>query len=162
VLGVEHFRAAEMLRDDRIIYYESPTQMNFYQYHRWGSDPATMLTELAAQWLEDMEIFVQVRMLPVREPVDYILRGRVFSFEEVDYEGGGKARVNRELLLVRCPDHKVVWTARHQAETPIPEKGMAGVVSALNASTHQLLREVLPGLVAQVEQDLKAGQGQSQ
>jgi hypothetical protein len=46
-------------------------------------------------------------------------------------------------------------------ESPINEKGIAGVVNAINASSFQLLREALPGLIAQVEEDYKAGQGQS-
>src|ERR1039458_6325821 len=45
VLGVEHFRAPEMLRDDRMVYFESPTQVNFYEHHRWSADPATLLSE---------------------------------------------------------------------------------------------------------------------
>lgn len=160
-LGVEHFRAPAMLRDDRIVYYESPTEMNYYQYHRWGADPATLLSEYVVEWVNGMGIFAQVRMLPTREPVDYTLSGRVVNFEEVDYEGGGRGRVGLELWLVRMRDHKVVWSTRRLVETPIQEKGMAGVVNALNASCTQLLREEFPGLLAQIGQDYKASQGQS-
>lgn len=156
VLGVEHFRAVEMLRDDRIVYYESPTQMNFYQYHRWGSDPASLLSELALEWIQRTGAFADVRMLPTREPVDYILRGRLRNFEEVDYEEGGKGRVGLELTLLRSRDHKVVWSVQRQAETAVQEKGVAGVVRALNDSSYQLLGDVLPGMIAQVEQDYKA------
>ena len=155
VLGVEHFRAVEMLRDDRIVYYESPTEVNFYQYHRWGSDPASMLSELAAAWIQSAGAFADVRMLPTREPVDYILRGRLHNFEEVDYPEGGKGRVSLELTLLRLRDHKVVWSAEPLAETPVQEKGVAAVVRALNDSSQQLLRDALPGLIAQVEQDYK-------
>ncbi len=161
VLGVEHFRASELLRDDRILYYESPTRVNYYQHHRWGSEPATMLSEFTAEWIEGTGVFAQVRMLPTREPVDYILRGRVFNFEEVDYEGGGKARVSLELSLVRLRDRKAVWSARRQAESPLQEKGIGGVANAMDRSIHEILREVLPGLIAQIEQDYKANQGQS-
>jgi ABC-type uncharacterized transport system auxiliary subunit len=155
VLGIERFRAAERLRDDRIVYYESPTEMNFYEYHRWGSDPANMLSELALEWLQGSGAFADVHMLPTREPPDYILRGQVFNFEEVDYEGVGKGRVNLELSLVRRRDHIVVWSIRRLAETPVTEEGVVGVVRALNDASYQLLREALPGLIAQVEQDYK-------
>src|SRR5579862_1313124 len=57
VLGVEHFRAPETLRDDRVVYYVSPTQMNFYENHRWSSDPATLLSEYTAQWLGSSGVF---------------------------------------------------------------------------------------------------------
>ncbi len=158
VLGVERFRGVEMLRDDRIIYYRSPTELNFYQYHRWSADPGTMLAEMAARWLDEMGIFTFVRMLPSREPVDYILRGRLFNFEEVDYEGGGTGRVNLVLTLVRARDHQVVWTFTRQVESPIQETGVTGVVNALNASSEQLLREALPGLAARIESEFKESQ----
>jgi ABC-type uncharacterized transport system auxiliary subunit len=155
VLGVEHFRAPEILRDDRIAYYVSPTQMNFYQYHRWGADPATLLSEFTAQWLESSGVFAQVKMLPARERVDYTLGGRVTSFEEVDSEGGTKVRLAVALSLVRTSDHKLVWSGEQRLETPLPEHDVEGVASAMNTSCTQALREMIPGLITQVEQDFK-------
>jgi ABC-type uncharacterized transport system auxiliary subunit len=155
VLGVERFRAPELLRDDRIVYYVSPTQVNFYQHHRWGSDPATLLTEYAAQWADSSGVFTQVRMLPVRETVDYILGGSVLSFEEVDTEGGAKVRMGLALSLVRTSDHKRVWSGEQRQETPLGGSGVEGVASALNASCARVLSAMAPGLIAQVEQDFK-------
>ena len=156
VLGVEHFRAPEILRDDRIVYYVSSTQMNFYQYHRWGSDPATLLSEFTAQWLESKGVFAEVKMLPVRERVDYTLRGRVLNFEEVDSEGSSKARLDLALWLERTSDHKVVWSGEQRRETPLPEHSVEGVASTLNASCAQALGDMVPGLITQVEQDFKS------
>jgi len=161
VLGVERFRAPEMLRDDRIVYYVSPTQMNYYQYHRWGADPATMLSEFTAQWLGSTGVFAEVRMLPTRERLEYTLAGRVLSFEEVDREGGGSVRVALELSLMRMSDHKVIWSSKRQVEAPLQEHGVQGVAAGLSAACAQLLREMTPGLIAQVEQDYKASQGQT-
>jgi ABC-type uncharacterized transport system auxiliary subunit len=156
VLGVEHFRAPQILRDDRILYYVSPTEANFYEHHRWGSDPASLLSEFTAQWLQSGGVFTQVRMLPARERVDYTLGGSVTSFEEVDSDGGGKVRLAFTLSLVRTSDHKLVWTGGQRLETPVPEHGVEGVASALNASCAQALRDVVPGLITQVEQDYKS------
>lgn len=161
VLGVERLRAPQMLHDDRIMYYESPTELNYYEYQRWSADPPTMLSELAVQYLDSLGVFAEVHLLPIRQPVDYVLRGRVFNFEEVDFEGSGKGRVSLELTLLRTRDRKVVWSARRAVEAPIQQKGLQGVVGAINAASQQLLGEVLPGVAAQVEQDFKASQGQS-
>jgi ABC-type uncharacterized transport system auxiliary subunit len=155
VLGVEHFGAPEVLRDDRIVYYVSPTQLNYYQFHRWGATPATLLAEFSAQWLDSLGVFAQVKMLPTREHVDYTLGGRVLHFEEVDSEGGGKARLALALSLVRMKDHKLVWSGERQQETPLQASGVEGLANALNASCAQLLRDLVPGLIAQVEQDFK-------
>lgn len=161
VLGVEHFRAPQMLRDDRIVYYVSPTEMNYYQYHRWSADPGSMLSDFVTQWLDGLGVFSQVRMLPSREQVDFRLGGRLLEFSEVDYQGGVKARVNLELRLVRTRDHRVVWTGKHEVETPVLEKGVAGVANAINTACTQLLQQLAPELVGKVEQEYKASQGQA-
>jgi len=155
VLGVEHFRAPEILRDDRIVYYVSSTQINFYQHHRWGSDPATLLSEFTARWLQNSGVFAEVKMLPLRERVDYTLGGRLLSFEEVDAEGAPKVRLVLALTLVRSSDHKRVWSSEERQETPISERGVEGVASALNASCDQALQKMIPGLLAQVEKDFQ-------
>jgi ABC-type uncharacterized transport system auxiliary subunit len=155
VLGVEHFRSPQILRDDRIVYYVSPTQINFYQNHRWGSEPASLLSDFTAQWLESSGVFTQVKMLPEREHVDYTLGGTVLSFEEVDAEGSPKVRLALALSLVRSSDRKLVWSGEQRQESPLSERGVDGVATALNAACAQVLREMVPGLIAQVEQDYK-------
>ncbi len=156
VLGVQQFRAPEPLRDDRILYYQSPTQLNYYQQHRWDSDPATMLSALAQRELQQTGVFAQVLLVPYLGNADYVLRGQVLSFSEVDYQGGVKARVGIGLTLLRMPDRKVAWSAQRQVENVVQEQGVPGVVNALNAATKQILDEMIPGIVAQVESDYRA------
>ncbi len=161
VLGVEHFRAPEVLRDDRIIYYVSPTQMNFYEYQRWGAAPASMLSQFTASWLEASGVFSRVIMLPAREHVDYTLGGSVTNFEEDDSEGSASVRLTMALSLVRMRDQKPVWSGRWAFENPVSGHGVEGVADALNASCARAMRELIPGLLAQVEQDSKAGASQN-
>ena len=155
VLGVERFRGPDIMRGDRIVYYQSSTQLNFYQQHRWSANPTAMLAEMCQRWLEQKGVFDQVQLAPYRDPVDYTLRGRVANFEEVDDPAGVKGRVGLELTLVRSRDRQVVFFGRRQAEVAAQEKGLAGVVSALNSAAQQLLDEMMPGLVARVENDYR-------
>ena len=155
VLGIEHFRGPEIMRDDRIVHYESSTQLNFYQQHRWSAEPTAMLAELCHRWLEQKGVFAEIRLAPYRDPVDYSLRGRVLDFEEVDEPTGVKGRVSLELTLVRSRDRQVIFFERRLAEAAVQEKGVAGVVSALNSATQQLLDEMMPGVVARVENDYR-------
>ena len=156
VVGVLQFRAAEPLRDDRILYYQSPTQLNFYQQHRWDSDPATMLATLTQRELQQTGAFAQVLLAPYQGNVNYILRGQVLGFSEVDYQGGVKARVGLRLTLLRMPDRNRAWSAQRQVENAVQEQGVAAVVNVLNAATKQILDEMIPGIVAQVESDYRA------
>jgi ABC-type uncharacterized transport system auxiliary subunit len=161
VLGVEQFRATEPLRDERIAYYQSATQLNFYQQHQWASDPPTMFAALAQRELQQTGVFAQVRLAPFLQPVDYVLRGRVLSLEEVDYQNGVKARVGLHLTLLRWRDRKTLWSAQRQVEDAVQEQGVPAVVNALNAATKQILDEMIPGIVAQVESDYRASAGGS-
>jgi ABC-type uncharacterized transport system auxiliary subunit len=155
VLDIPRFQAPDVLRDDRILYYVTPTELNRYEYHRWSADPAEMMAELIARRLRGMEVFRQVRLFPRTTPGDYVLRGRLLDFEELDYEAGGRVRVSLELELLRARDHKVIWSGMRHSEQGIQGKGVANVVAALNTSADQVLNEVLPGLVAEVEREPK-------
>ena len=161
VVEIEPFRVAENLRDDRILYYEAPTQFSYYEYHRWSPEPAALLAELTKRRLEEMAVFAHVRAFPTHEPGDFLLKGQLLNFEEIDYESGGKVRVALELRLVRNSDQKTAWTDRRQVEHSIDEKGVDGVVNALSAASDQLLSQALPGLAAEVEREFKESAGKT-
>jgi cholesterol transport system auxiliary component len=162
VLDVPRFRAADILRDDRILYYKTPTEVNRYEYHRWSATPAEMMAELAARRLRAMGAFQQVRLFPRSIPGDYILQGRLMDFEELDYEPGGRVRVSLQLELLRTRDRKVVWSETRRSERGIQGKGVAAVAEALNASAAQVLDEALPGLTAEIEREAKPNPAPSQ
>jgi hypothetical protein len=60
------------------------------------------------------------------------------------------------LSPVRSRDHKLVWSGEKRQEAPLAEHGVEGGAAALNASCSQVLQEMIPGLVTQVEQDYKS------
>jgi ABC-type uncharacterized transport system auxiliary subunit len=169
VLGVEPFRGPDLLRDERILYYDSPTQLGFYEQHRWAAEPAAMLQELTLRRLQQTGVFAQVQSAPEREPVDYVLKGRVLSLEEVDYpetpsgpgRGGVRARAGLEVSLLRSHDRKVVWSVRRQAESAVQAEGVTGVVNALDEAVNRILEEITHAIVAQVESDFQASAGRA-
>ncbi len=166
VLQVEQFDAPEMLRDDRIVYYKSPTELNFYQYHRWSTDPAALLSELAVKYFAETGLFKAVYAYPAPVHADYTLQGRLLNFAEMSYEKSanakaGKGRVGLALDLVRNRDNRVVWSTRKENEVPIEKKGMPGVVDALNAASQELFRDAYSGVAGVLEHETAQEQGQS-
>jgi ABC-type uncharacterized transport system auxiliary subunit len=157
VLGIERLGAPDVLRNDRLVYYTSPTQVGFYDYHRWVSDPASLLRDDIARRVRQTALFADVQLLPGRSASDYFLRGRVLNFEEVDYEGAVSGRVGLELTLVRSSDRRVVWTGSKVAKVGAAGQGHAAVVEALNSASDQVLGELVPQLLARAEEDLKQG-----
>jgi len=162
VLGIERLGAPEVLRDDRVVYYESPTQLNYYQYHRWSSDPATMVRESISRRLRQTAAFSDVRLLPAPDPVDYLIRGRLLNFEETDFDGAVKGHVALELSLVRIRDRKTLWSAGREVSIAAQGKDVPAVIAALNTASDQVLNELLPVVEAQVKQDLQQGAKTSQ
>ena len=157
VLGIERFGAPDALRHDRLVYYPSPTEVGFYDYHRWIADPASLLRENVAGRLRQAGLFADVVLLPARAESNYHLRGRVLHFEEVDYDGGVSGRAGLELTLVRTSDRQVVWSAAKEAKVAAMGQGHAAVVGALDAASDQVLSELVPMLLAKAEEDLKQG-----
>jgi ABC-type uncharacterized transport system auxiliary subunit len=166
VLQVEQLDAPDILRDDRIVYYTSPTELNFHQYHRWSSSPAALLSDLAVKYLAETGLFKGVYPYPAPVHADYTLRGRVLDFVEMDYEkdANGKAekgRVGLALQLVRTEDNAVVWSIRKEVEVSAAKKGMHGVVEALNTASQELLRDAFSGIDQVMEHESAQEQGQS-
>lgn len=157
VLGIERFNAPDALRNDRLVYYSSPTQVGFYDYHRWVADPASMLRDDVSRRIEQAGLFADVELLPARGGSNYYLRGRVLHFEEVDYEGAVSGRVGLELTLVRGSDRQVLWSDSRQAKIAAAGQGHAAVIEALNAASDRVLGELLPSLLAKAEEELKQG-----
>jgi ABC-type uncharacterized transport system auxiliary subunit len=150
VIGVEHFSAVAPIDDSRILRYESPTQLKYYDEDRWVSEPTTMIPELSARYLERMGIAHQARVLPWVESMDYILQGQILSFEEVVSGERREARVALELTLLRFPARQVVWDGTFRSLQPVSGDGVSAVVDALSAATHQVLKEGLTALSAQL------------
>lgn len=155
VLGIERFGAADALRNDRLVYYSSPNQVGFYEYHRWVADPASMLRDDITVRIRQAGPFADVQLLPARADSNYVLRGRVLHFEEVDYEGAVSGRVGLDLTLVRVSDRQVVWSGSRVAKSAAVGQGHAAVVEAMNAASDQVLGELVPSLLAKAEEDLK-------
>ncbi|MGE5326280.1 MAG: ABC-type transport auxiliary lipoprotein family protein [Deltaproteobacteria bacterium] len=151
VLDVARFQAASVLRDDRILYYQTPTELNYYEYHRWSAQPAVMMAELVSRRVRASGVFSDVRLNPRTTPGDFQLRGRLLNFEELDFQAGGHVRVALELDLVRNSDHTIIWSGTERRERAVEGKGVGAVVDALNASAAEVVDGLLPQLLAGVK-----------
>ncbi len=152
VIGVEHFSADTPILDRRILRYDSPTQLKYYDEDRWVSDPTTLIPELAARILEQMGIARQARVFPWVESMDYVLQGQIVNFEEVVSGDEHEARVGLELTLRRFPGREMVWSGIFRAQQPVADDNIEAVVDALSAATDQVLKEAFTQLAKSLPQ----------
>lgn len=156
VLQVERFESPAVLRDNRIIFYTSPTQLNFHQYHRWSSDPGELLTEMAMKYFAESGLFQQVYAYPAPVHADYTLRGRVLDLAQLEYTKGdsgkyGVAKVGLKLDLIQTKDNNLVWSARMEETERIEGKKEQEVVNALNGAANRLMQKAYKNISQVVE-----------
>jgi ABC-type uncharacterized transport system auxiliary subunit len=162
-LQVKRFEVPDLLLDNRIIYYTSPTELNFHEYHRWSSDPGDLLSELAMKFFAKTGLFQQIFAYPAPIHADYTLRGRVLEFGELKYETGGsgrseRARLGLKLDLLKTQQSKVVWSKRLEQTEPIQGDNVQSAVDAMSAAAVRLLQNAYGGISRVVEHKVAQNQ----
>lgn len=142
-LGVALPRASHLLRQDRIVYFTSEKELNFYQYHRWAEPPVFMVQSMLIRQLRAAGLFDNIVPYRAQKGLDYVLQGRLLAMEEVDAASQVSARFALELEMVRGSDAHVVWTGRHACERPVSTKTVAAVVETIGGC----VQESLDGLI---------------
>jgi ABC-type uncharacterized transport system auxiliary subunit len=76
---------------------------------------------------------------------DYILRGRLFNFEEVSGSPLA-ARLALEIELYDVKSSTTVWSQFYSRDEPVSGKDVSAVVHALNQNVQQGLAQITAGI----------------
>ena len=147
VLGVENFSAEALYDDDRIIYRESPYEVKYYHYRRWAATPRQLVTEEVRKRLQNSGLFQNVVSFPTSHHVDYVLQGRIASFEEWDRGAEWFGRVAFTAQLYDPISRRVIWSSTFEAETRAEKRVPTAVVEAIGKSLEKCiitLQQALP------------------
>jgi ABC-type uncharacterized transport system auxiliary subunit len=137
--------ASNLYRDDRIVYTSSAQAMGTYEYQRWAEPPCEMITDTLLRELRASGRYLQIYSLRSGVRGDYLLRGHLYDFREID----GKvlaARVAFDFELHNSKTGAIVWTRYYSHDEPVDGKDVAAVVSAIDRSVQNGLTEVIGGL----------------
>ncbi len=144
-LRVGRISAPHFFHDDRIVYRNSGTEIGAYDYQRWAEPPTEMLETMLVRMLRGSGRYRSVEDQRSNTPGDFILRGRLYDFEEVD-EGAIVARVVMEIDLYQQKTSTTVWSHFYSHDEPVNGKTVPAVVEALNRNVQRGLQEVAAGL----------------
>jgi ABC-type uncharacterized transport system auxiliary subunit len=116
-----------------------------YEYSRWVEPPVDMVQISLIHTLKSTGNYLSVDSLGSSSDGQFVLRGRLYDFEEVD--GPSIAGlVSMEFELSDRKTGKVVWSHSYSQSEPVPSKEMSAVVSALNSNLDRGLKETAAGL----------------
>lgn len=147
-LLIGHIGAPEILEDQPIVYRSGRNEIGAYEYHQWAEPPAQMVKSLLIRRLRASGRYQSVAQLGSSAEGNFLLRGTLYDFEEVDSGGAITALVSMQFELIDRKTHKTVWTHYYSRTEPVQGKEISDVVSALDHNLEQGLTEVESGLNA--------------
>ncbi|MEK6711661.1 MAG: ABC-type transport auxiliary lipoprotein family protein [Nitrospinota bacterium] len=148
-VGVESFRADAVYRTDRIVYRKVPHRVDFYPYERWGARPEEFVTDRLLDHLQASRRFQEVVRATGGSTYDYLVRGRVKRFEEVNSEGGKYSAVAQvEVSLVERRTGRVLLQRQFSGSSEAKAKPPQGFVAAMAESLRGLLDEATGEIAA--------------
>jgi ABC-type uncharacterized transport system auxiliary subunit len=144
-LLVARISGAEFLRGTPIAYRVGANEIGTYEFSRWVESPVEMVQINLIRALKSTGNYMSVDSVGSSSEGQYVVRGRLFDFEEVD--GPSIAGlVSMEFELYDRKSGKIVWTHSYTQSEPVPSKEMGAVVAALNANLDRGLQETAAGL----------------
>lgn len=152
-LAVRDLETPPYLRQGRIVYRESPTEIGFYEYHRWVTNPGMIVTNAMIDSLRSSDLFSQVDSYVSHIKPDFLLRGRLERLDEIDYGGVVRVEVKLSAQLVNLRTASPVWSGE-EAETARVEK--ATVDSVVTVMTYAA-QKCIDRLLADMQQHLGNG-----
>lgn len=143
---VGHINAPLLYRDDRMVYSNGSVELGSDGYHRWAEQPTEMIESMLVQDLRATGQFRAVQRMSSSGRGDYILRGRLSAFNEVD-NPGITARFSIDLELLQNKTGNVVWTFPYTNDQPVTEKSVTAIVLALQTNVRTGLQEATASLL---------------
>jgi ABC-type uncharacterized transport system auxiliary subunit len=136
---------SHLYRDDHIVYTSNGETMGTYEYQRWSEPPSEMISDVLLRELQESERYQHVYSLRSDSRGDYVLRGRLYDFQEIDGNGLA-ARVAFEFELRDSKTGATVWSRSYSHDEPVDGKNVPAVVAALNRNVRSGLSEVMGSL----------------
>jgi ABC-type uncharacterized transport system auxiliary subunit len=139
ILLVGKIATPEALQDGRIRYRSGPNEAGAYEYHRWTERPGTMVRNALMRALRDSGKYQRVLEAGSLTNGDYLLRGKLDEFDEVDH-AAIQTKISLHVELIERKTNQNVWDHTVEGEEPVSGKGVNDVVQSFDRNLHQVVR----------------------
>jgi ABC-type uncharacterized transport system auxiliary subunit len=144
-LLVGRVTAPLVYRESRILYRTGPNAMGSYEDNRWVEPPPSICEEMLLTTLRQSRRYRSVQLLSSNAKGDYVVRGRLERFEQV--EGGPLlARVWLRVSLYDPNSGHTVWSGSYEHDEPVAAKDLPSVVAAINQNLQRGIVELTSGI----------------
>ena len=140
ILLVGNIGAPEALQDGRIRYRTGSNEAGIYEYHRWTERPGSMVRNALMRELRESGRYRRVLESGSVTSGDYLLRGKLDEFDEVD-RASIQTRISLHLELVDRKINQHVWDRTIEREEPVSGKSVVEVVQSLDRNLQHVVSE---------------------
>ena len=144
-LLVAGINSSEIFRETPMAYRMGTNEIGTYQYSRWAEPPVEMIQDSLIRLLRSSGNYTSVASLGSTSDGQFVVRGRLYDFEEVD-GASITGLVSMEFDLYDRKSGKVVWSHSYSQSEPVQGKEISSIVNALDVNLNRGLKEVAAGL----------------
>jgi ABC-type uncharacterized transport system auxiliary subunit len=145
-LLVAEISTPAIFRDSPIAYRIGTNEVGTYQYSRWIEPPVELVHYHLIHLLRSSGTYQSVDSLGSASGGQFVVRGHLYDFEEVDGAGGITGLVSMDFQLYDRKAGKVVWSHGYSQSEPVQGKEISAIVTALDVNLERGLKEVAAGL----------------
>jgi ABC-type uncharacterized transport system auxiliary subunit len=134
----------ELLQDGRIRYRTGANESSGYEFHRWMERPGMIVRESLLRALAASGRYQRVLDAGSGVSGDYLVRGKLSEFGEVDDPASKTAittRISLRVELVERKTNRSVWDGLAEHEEPASGKTMNDVVQSMERNLHQVVNQ---------------------
>ena len=140
VLLVGDIATPAALQDGRIRYRAESNETGGYEYHRWVERPGTMVRNSLVRALRASGRYQHVLDAGSTAPGDYLVRGKLTEFGEVDGTSI-QTRISLQVELVDRKTNRTVWDRIMEREEPVGSKDVPNVVQSLDRNLQHVVSD---------------------
>lgn len=140
ILLVGNISTPESLQDGRIRYRTGSNEAGAYEYQRWTERPGSMVCNALMRALRSSGKYQRVLESGSSANGDYLLRGELEEFDEVD-GASIRTKISLHVELVERKTNQNVWDQMLEREEPVNSKTVVEVVQSLDRNLQQVVIE---------------------
>jgi ABC-type uncharacterized transport system auxiliary subunit len=140
VLLMGNIETPEPLQDGRIRYRTESDEAGAYEYHRWTERPGSMVRHSLVRALRASGKYRRVLESSSSTDADYLVRGKLYEFGEVD-GASVQTKISLQVELVDRKTNSNVWGHTTEREEPVGSKTVADVVQSLDRNLQHVVSE---------------------
>jgi len=144
-LVVANISGTQFFQDAPIAYRIGVNEIGTYQYSHWSEPPVSLVRRRLIRILRSSGDYRSVTELGNNADGQFVVRGRLYDFEEVD-TASIAGLVSMEFDLCDRKSGKVLWSHYYSQSEPVQSKEISAVVTALDLNLDRGLKEVAAGL----------------